>query len=325
MALFVAFLLVLSTATVRLYAFETQYECATKLNASDIPDGSFYLRLYDATEDDTNVSPRGTCLVNDQQVKHLDCICGENLRNQQQEIQDRLNRTCEYYDEDVEQISSPLGFCERSLTRLGRCVTFEPYSDDNSTTVYNANSLMAKIKEIDRILLGYFGVLDRTLVGVYLRTEGHRCQCLELYKRWLCATKLIFYTNSTDNATSSNVTSASMGEDGGLPDRLCPCIGICEDVLQSCPYYHPSRFQSISRDNSSSSNTKSIIYGGYPAFDCPRRNFCESAGRENCAYAFQGECFGPRGSHGFILTTSTSFTFIIFQSFVIYVVQWHLF
>ena len=56
-----------------------------------------------------------------------------------------------------------------------------------------------------------------------------------------------------------------MGEgEGGGPGRLRPCIGVCEDVLQSCPYYLPSRFQN---------NDKSVIYGGYPAFDCPSKQW----------------------------------------------------
>ena len=187
MALFIALLLIFSTAAVHLLAIETKYGCATSLSASDIPDGSFYLRLSDATQLTTASSSNSgnTCPYDDQQVKNLDCMCGENLLKQQEDIQDRLNRTCKYYEEHIGQISSPLGFCERSLIGLGRCVTFEPYPDDNSTIVYNVSSLMAKIKEIDRILLGYFGVLDRTLVGVYLRTEGHRCQCLVSVKKYM--------------------------------------------------------------------------------------------------------------------------------------------
>ena len=85
----------------------------------------------------------------------------------------------------------------------------------------------------------------------------------EFYKRWLCATKLIFY----------NATSTSMGAGVG-PARLRPCIGVCENVLQSCPYYLPSRFQSTnstSQNESSSSIPQSVVYGGYPAFDCPSK------------------------------------------------------
>ena len=177
MASHIALLLVLSTATVSLLAFETQYECATNLSASDIPEGSFYLRLSHANVINVSLSDsNSTCPVDDQRVNNLDCMCGANLRNQQEDIRKRLNRTCKYYEEHTQQIPSPLGFCERSLTQLGRCVTFEPFPDENFT--YNANSLRMKVREIDQILLGYFGILDRTLVGVYLRTEEHRCQCL---------------------------------------------------------------------------------------------------------------------------------------------------
>lgn len=177
-----SFLLVLSTAVVSLLAFETQYECTTELNASDIPEGSFYLRLSPATMTNTSSSNSSsvssTCPGDDQRVTNLDCMCGAGLRNQQREIQERLQRTCKYYEEHTEPISSPLGFCERALTQLGICMTFEPFPEDNSTDLYDASSLEMDMREIDGILLGYFGIIDRTLAGVYLRTEAHRCQCL---------------------------------------------------------------------------------------------------------------------------------------------------
>ena len=179
-----AFLLVLSTAIVSLLAFETEYECTTKL--SDIPEGSFYLRLSPATVTNTSSSNSSsmssTCPGDDQRVTNLDCMCGDGLRNQQREIQERLERTCKYYEEHTDPISSPLGFCERALTQLGRCVTFEPF---NSTDVelYNTSSLGMDVLKIDGIFSGYFGVVDRTLAGVYLRTEAHRCQCV--VSRWL--------------------------------------------------------------------------------------------------------------------------------------------
>lgn len=189
MALFIAFFLVLSTATVRLLAFKTQYKCATTLNFSDIPEDPFYLRLSDATESVSLSSSNSTCPVDDQRVNDLDCMCGENLRIQQDAIQKRLNSTCEFYDEHTHRQSSPLGFCERSLTQLGKCVNFESCPDNNFTTKYNNASLEAKINEIDKILSNYFSVLDRTLVGVYLRTKGHRCQCLVSVKNYVCTPK----------------------------------------------------------------------------------------------------------------------------------------
>lgn len=185
MASVITFILVFSTATIGLLAFEAQYKCPN-LGESDIPDGFFYLKLSDADpqiNNDTAMSmdDSSTCPVDDQRVTNLDCMCGQKLRDQQTAIQARLNHTCEYYEEHIRPVSTtPLGFCQRSLTRLGKCVTFEPSSDDtNSTTgVFNESSLRTKMDEINRILSGYFGVLDRTLVGVYIRSIGHRCQCL---------------------------------------------------------------------------------------------------------------------------------------------------
>ena len=99
--------------------------------------------------------------------------------------------------------------------------------------------------------------------------------CQELYKRWLCATKLTFYSSPPNSTTTTDddddPTSSSDGagmEESGGPGRLRPCIGVCEDVLQSCPYYHPSRFQ----------GDKSVIYGGYPAFDCPSKQWMDGGG-----------------------------------------------
>ena len=178
MASSIAFLLFLPTAAVGLLVFETKYKCV-KLNASDISEGTFYLKLSNAIEiNNTNGSMGSSsiCRPEEQRISNLDCMCGENLRNQQTEIQDRLNNACKYYEE---QTSSPLQICEGALTRLGKCVTFESYSDDtNSTVVYNESSLMRIVNEINTILSGYFNILDRTLVGVYLPSEGHRCQCL---------------------------------------------------------------------------------------------------------------------------------------------------
>ena len=37
---------------------------------------------------------------------------------------------------------------------------------------------------------------------------------------------------------------------------------------------------------------------------------------ENCSYGLGNECFGPRGSHGSILTISF-YTFVIFQSLIL--------
>ena len=97
----------------------------------------------------------------------------------------------------------------------------------------------------------------------FVTDAAHTSQ--EYYKQWLCSTKLSFYNsslNSMDSASLSNGSSdGEAGQDGG-PDRLRPCLSVCHNVLQSCPYYLPSRFQP---------NDQSVIYGGYPAFDCPSK------------------------------------------------------
>lgn len=171
------FVFLLSALTVGLLASDLVYECASRLNTTDIPDGPFYLRL-----DDANKSMRTrneSCPVDDQRIQDLSCMCGDKLLRQQNETQALFDESCEFYDEAIVGNTSPLGFCERALIGTGRCVTFEP-SEGNVTGVdeFTADDLGAKLDEINRILLEFKGVLDRTIVHVYLRSKGHRCQCL---------------------------------------------------------------------------------------------------------------------------------------------------
>ena len=59
---------------------------------------------------------------------------------------------------------------------------------------------------------------------------------------------------------------------------MLPCVGICHEVLRRCPYYLPSEQQ----DNEDS---KVLIYGGYPAFDCPQQI-------NGISYSNSDSCFG---------------------------------
>ena len=43
---------------------------------------------------------------------------------------------------------------------------------------------------------------------------------------------------------------------------------MCHEVLRDCPYYLPSEFQS--NDEDGNTFNEGYVYGGYPAFDCPK-------------------------------------------------------
>ena len=179
MASLLTLLLFLSLFSENLLGFEVEYECATELSMK-LPDVPFYLKLEDAVVvNDSKTVINETCQVDDVLVRDLSCMCGEKLTDRWEAIQTRLNRTCQFYNERMIKSNSPLDFCERSLTQLGKCVTFEPSQNVNvDNRAFTAESLRAKLQQIKKILDGYFSVLDRTIAHVYLPSAEHRCQCL---------------------------------------------------------------------------------------------------------------------------------------------------
>ena len=93
------------------------------------------------------------------------------------------------------------------------------------------------------------------------------------YKKWLCASNLPFYVNKSNGCVDCR-SAPCIGNSSIC--RLKPCISVCHSVLQTCPYYLPSRFQTVPQSlddiNRPNSNESEIISGGYPAFDCPSRS-----------------------------------------------------
>ena len=180
MASLLTLLLFLWLSSDNLLAFEAEYKCSSMLSLNDLPEVPFYLKLENAfVVNDSETVVNGTCQVDDVIVRDLSCMCGDKLIERQMAIQARLNKTCQHYNERIFGNSSPLGFCERSLTQLGKCVTFEPSQDVSvDGRVFTAESLRKKLRQINTILVGYFSVLDRTIVHVYLPSAEHRCQCL---------------------------------------------------------------------------------------------------------------------------------------------------
>lgn len=177
MASLLTLLLFLLLCSKNLLAFEAKYNCSS---LNDVPEVPFYLKLEDAViMNDSETVVNGTCQVDDVLVQDLSCMCGKKLIERQDANLACLNRTCQHYNERIFDNSSPLGFCERSLMQLGKCVTFEPSQNlmmDSHT--FTKESLEEKRQQINTILVGYFGVLDRTIAHVYLPSAEHRCQCL---------------------------------------------------------------------------------------------------------------------------------------------------
>ena len=87
----------------------------------------------------------------------------------------------------------------------------------------------------------------------------------ESYNRWLCFTQYKFYNDSECTASC----------------KCKPSIAVCNKVVQNCPYYTPSRYQSDtpSNENDTCEDTRDktedekreVIYGGLPAFLCPSK------------------------------------------------------
>ena len=56
-----------------------------------------------------------------------------------------------------------------------------------------------------------------------------------------------------------------------------PSITVCDRVVQNCPYYTPSRYQSdVSIDDNDTGECthermREVAYGGLPAFMCPSK------------------------------------------------------
>ena len=89
-------------------------------------------------------------------------------------------------------------------------------------------------------------------------------------------------SGNSDGTCENNNNSTVVDTEGRAYSRILPCIEVCYDVLRKCPYYLPSEMQF-------DSNSQVLIYGGYPAFDCPRG--------ETCSYSMSHDfCIGESSS-----------------------------
>ncbi len=94
------------------------------------------------------------------------------------------------------------------------------------------------------------------------------------YKRWLCSSSLNLFINTSTIDEPDNSSCSSKPVNISLVNETLmlskPCLSVCQRVVQSCPYYLPSSFQTDVTNN----DTKEVVYGGYPAFDCPSECLC---------------------------------------------------
>lgn len=108
--------------------------------------------------------------------------------------------------------------------------------------------------------------------------------------RWLCSIKLNWFVLSSERKSSEGKSCTNEtvnGTDGAVYTRILPCVGVCHEVLRRCPYYLPSEQQF-------NDDPKVLIYGGYPAFDCPQEDSIASC--KNSYSPSNFECFGNGSS-----------------------------
>lgn len=102
---------------------------------------------------------------------NLQCMCGEKLQSTQNARTSMLRQ--EYCNINAtEPTNNELGFCENAFLRLGYVVKREPV--ENMTKAFNASS----IEKLEKNFQNFKAVIDRTIVGVYLRSKEQKCACL---------------------------------------------------------------------------------------------------------------------------------------------------
>lgn len=148
--------------------------------------------------------------------------------------------------------------CRNALEAVGYNITPCEPCDDNSTDINNHKRALKSSKNFETLL-------NRTVINVLL-LEDNKDRCMESYNRWLCFTQYKFYNDSECTASC----------------KCKPSIAVCNKVVQNCPYYTPSRYQSDtpSNENDTCEDTRDktedekreVIYGGLPAFLCPSKD-----------------------------------------------------
>ncbi len=134
----------------------------------------FFLRIegQSVTETTSNES----CTVG---TRKLSCLCGDELIKSHRIYREQLNNTCSGYYDGVRS-DSPFSFCDEVFQSLGYEIKMENASlavGGVEVSLLNQSQLAVKVRSVEANLDMYKRILDRTLVGVLIETEEHRCSC----------------------------------------------------------------------------------------------------------------------------------------------------
>ena len=121
---------------------------------------------------DTDISQESqVCQANPEENPR--CMCGDELNSTQKAQTSMLKR--EYCNISVTDLTNnELGFCENAFLRLGYIVKRKPVENMTEIQAFNASL----VEELEINFRKFKAVIDRTIVGVYLRSKEQKCACL---------------------------------------------------------------------------------------------------------------------------------------------------
>ena len=134
-----------------------------------------------STDDDDTCAVGNSATLGTLAQKNLKCLCGNTLINSWEDYEKKLEASCDFYSMTNE--SHPLSFCNTTLHNMGFNITLKNLtgetSSDNSSDIhaFNNSKLMDKKIELESYLRAFKRVLDRTIVGVLIRSNLSRCTC----------------------------------------------------------------------------------------------------------------------------------------------------
>ena len=110
---------------------------------------------------------------------NLKCLCGNNLTAAHENYRNKLNNTCD--NASFKDDQSPFSFCNEALRDLGYSIQMINLSDNSIDMVNGSFSVLTlneTINNLETSIAVFDKVLKRTIVGILIETEGHRCACL---------------------------------------------------------------------------------------------------------------------------------------------------
>ena len=142
---------------------------------SDASSQKFYLKIDNHVSNETKCSRDIPDCLSDPKNR-LDCMCQAQLESVEEWSQWRQrcaeNATHLFGSSGM---SNELGFCAQAFERLGYIVSLVNTSEGDGN--YTLMSLSEKIAELKGSSIEYRKLLDRTIVGVYLRDNQQRGTC----------------------------------------------------------------------------------------------------------------------------------------------------